>query len=120
MQDFKKLTVWPKSHKPTLEVYRITIDFPGRERFGLAPQLRSSVLSVASNIAEGSARGGDSEFRRFAYIALASACELECQLLIARDLSFLAPEIHGRLDDACEEVRKMPWSLICRLDRVRR
>ena len=99
-----------------MDVYRITIDFPMRERFGLAHQLRTSALSVVSNIAEGSARGGDAEFRRFIYIALASACELECQLLIARDLSFLVPEIHGPLDAACEEVRKMLWSLICRLE----
>lgn len=73
MQDFKNLKVLQESHKLTLDVYRITVSFPILERFGLAHQLRSSALSIALNMAEGSARGGDAEFRRFAYLALGSA-----------------------------------------------
>jgi len=120
MQDFKNLKVWQKSHKLTLDVYRITTDFPTRERFGLAQQLRSSALSITSNIAEGSARGGDTEFRRFAYLALASACELECQLLIGKDLGLLVPGVFASINAEGEEVRKMLWSLIRRLESTRR
>jgi len=117
MQDFKNLKVWRKSHQLTLDVYRITTDFPSRERYGLAQQLRSSALSVTSNIAEGSARCGDGDFRRFLYMGLASACELECQLLIGRDLGLLTPTVYSSVNDVGEEVRKMLWSLIRRLDR---
>ena len=120
MQDFKNLKVWQKSHRLTLEVYRITTDFPSRERFCLAKQLRTAALSVTSNIAEGSARDGDVEFRRFSYMALASACELECQLLVARDLSLLKTDPWMRVNAAGEEVRKMLWALIRRLETVRR
>jgi four helix bundle protein len=116
MQGFKNLEVWQKSHKLTLDMYRSTVSFPTRERFGSAHQLRSSALSVASNIAEGSARGGDAEFRRFAYIALASSYELECQLMIGRDLSFLTPDVYARLNAGGEEVRKMLWARIRRLE----
>lgn len=120
MQDFKNLRVWRKSHALTLFIHRTTRDFPAHERFGLAQQLRSSALSVESNIAEGSARGGDPEFRRFAYVALASACELECQLLVARDLGYLSAEAFGGMNGAGEEVRRMLWSLIRRLEGDRR
>jgi len=115
MQDFKNLIVWQKCHSLTLDVYRTTRHFPGRECFHLIQQLQSSSLSVESNIMEGATRGGDIEFRRFARLALSSACELEGQLLVARDLDYLDPERFTRMSSFCEEIREMLWSLIRRL-----
>ncbi len=57
MQDFKKLEVWQKSHAFTLQVYKLTRDFPTEERFGLTNQLRRASVSVESNLAEGSSKG---------------------------------------------------------------
>ena len=91
MQDFKKLEVWQKSHALTLKVYQLTHPFPADEKFGLTNQLRRAVVSVELNLAEGSSRGSDPDFRRFVQMALGSASEVECQLLIARDLGFFAP-----------------------------
>jgi len=115
MQDFKNLKVWRKSHDLTLEVFRSTRAFPAAERFSLGIQMRKSALSVESNIAEGSARGGDVEFRRFAFMALASACELESQLLVARDLEFIPARIYEGMNARGSEIRRMLWSLIQRL-----
>ena len=76
MQDFRKLKVWQKSHRLALKVYAITANFPKTETFGVTSQARRAAVSIAANIAEGSARSGDKEFARFLYISLGSASEL--------------------------------------------
>jgi len=52
MRDFRELKVWEKAHRLTLQVYRITKNFPSDERFGLTVQLRRAAASVPTNIAE--------------------------------------------------------------------
>src|SRR5690348_13747596 len=88
MQDFRNLKVWQKAHALTLEVYRNTRDFPADERFGLTTQLRRSCASVPANLAEGCARGGDTDFARFVNIAAGSASETDYHLLLAHDLGY--------------------------------
>ena len=72
------------------QVYSITTSFPREERFGLTSQLRRSAVSVASNIAEGSARKSRAEFLQFVYVARGSLAELETQLEIAARLGFFS------------------------------
>lgn len=85
MQDFKNLKVWRKSHELALAIYRVTLSYPYAERFGLVKQMRSAAVSIASNIAEGSSRDTDSDFRRFLRMALGSLSELEDQVLLSKD-----------------------------------
>jgi len=54
-------------------VYRITRAFPDYERFGLANQMRRAVVSVSSNIAEGSSRESKKDFARFIQLAYGSS-----------------------------------------------
>ena len=70
-------------------VYRATIDFPSEERFGLVNQMRRAAVSIPSDIAEGHARSGVREFQRFVSIALGSVAELETQIILSTDLSYL-------------------------------
>jgi four helix bundle protein len=65
MQDYGKLVVWQKAHALTIEIYRITTNFPKEEMFGLTSQMRRASVSIGSNIAEGCGRGGKSELGRF-------------------------------------------------------
>lgn len=97
MGDFRRLKVWQQAHALTLHIYRETRSFPAVERYGLAQQLRRSALSVASNIAEGCGRRTDPEMARFLRIARGSLWELECQLLVARDLGFLPESVSAAL-----------------------
>lgn len=120
MQNPRNLKVWQKSHSLSLEVFRATREIPARECFSLIQQLQSSALSVESNITEGATRGGDVEFRRFARIALSSAFELDSQLLVARNLDYLSPAEYARMRLLDEEIRKMLWALIRRLEGDRR
>ena len=117
MPDYRRLKVWERSHQAVLDIYAATAKFPAMERFGLTAQLRRAAISVPSNIAEGTGRRGDGEFRRFLTFALGSAHELEYQLLVARDLGFLADADYQRLAGKVFEVGRMLNGLIARLDR---
>jgi len=112
MGDFKELKVWQKAHRFVIDVYRHSRSFPADERFGLTAHLRKSATSVPSNIAEGCGREGERELARFLSIAAGSASESEYQLLLARDLDYLLPDIHRQLDDQVNEVKRMLNSFI--------
>ena len=107
MQDFRKLEVWQRSHALSLNVYAATRAFPADEKFGLTNQLRRAATSVESNLAEGSSRGSDADFRRFVQMAIGSASEVECQLLLARDLGFLSPADHSRMEADLQQTKRM-------------
>jgi len=117
MQDFRKLEVWQFSHELTLEVYRITRVFPADERFGLTSQLRRATASIGAIIAEGCGRGSDADFGRFVQIALGSASEVECHLLLARDLGFLEKSEHPTLEETVQRIKRMLASLLKTLRR---
>ena len=112
MRDFKELKVWQKAHRLVIEIYRHSRSFPPDERFGLTAHLRKSATSVPSNIAEGCGREGERELARFLSIAAGSASEAEYQLLLARDLGYLPPDVHRQLDDQVNEVKRMLNSFI--------
>jgi four helix bundle protein len=115
MRDFQELKVWRKSHDLTLAVYKSTADFPADERFGLTRQMRRASSSIPCNIAEACGRDSDGEFHRFLTIAMGSACELEYQLLLARDLEYLAGTAWSQLNDATTEVKRMLAAFLAKL-----
>jgi len=112
VQDFRKLAVWRRSHELTLFTYRNTVDFPDFERFCLTQQMRKAAISVESNIAEGSSRGSDSDFRRFLFMSLGSLAELETQALIAKDLGYLPPRGFQELLNLIVATRGAAWPLV--------
>jgi len=95
--NYKELTFFQKSHDLTLEIYKITKDFPTEERFGLTSQLRRASSSIGSNIAEGSARSTYKDFKNFLYNALGSAKEIEYQLLLVKDLNYIDTQTYTTL-----------------------
>lgn len=115
MRDFRELEFWARSHQLTLDICQITKAFPNDERFGLTSQIRRSISSVPTNIAEGCGRGSIPDFRRFLEIAMGSASEAEYQLLLARDLEYLPPDEYNRLNAELIEIKKMLNSYIQRL-----
>jgi four helix bundle protein len=112
MRDYKKIKVWQKSYKLVLDIYRMTESFPKQEIYALTSQIRRAAVSIPSNIAEGSAKDSEPDFARFLEISLGSAFELECQLLLARDLSYIQLENSQNLMQDVEEVKKMLFAFI--------
>jgi len=86
----KDLIAWQKAMDLVESVYRFTAKLPREELYGLTSQMRRSAVSIASNIAEGQARYSKKEFVHFLRTARGSLAELETQVIIAGDLSFLA------------------------------
>jgi four helix bundle protein len=107
MHNFKELKVWQKSRALTKEIYLLTKKFPSEERFELVSQIRISVISVPSNIAEGSGRDSNRDFRRFLSISLSSAFELETQIILANDLEYMSDEDFLKVSEKNQEVQKM-------------
>ena len=107
MRDFKQLSVWEKSHRLTLAVYKATSTFPREELYGLTSQIRRASASVPANIAEGCGRKGDAEFAQFCQIAMGSASELEYHFLLARDLGFMEGSTYEVLNRDLIEVKRM-------------
>jgi len=115
MRDFRDLKVWEKAYALALTTYRTTKEFPREEQFGLTSQVRRAGTSIVANIAEGCGRDGEAELARFLNIAMGSASELECHLMLARDLSFLKPDEYARLENDVTEVKRMLTSFIQKL-----
>jgi four helix bundle protein len=115
MQDYRKLDVWQRAHQLVLAVYSASAVFPGREAYSLTDQTRRAAASIPANIAEGCGRETNAELRRFLYIAMGSASELDYHLLLARDLSYLDAAVYQRLNDELDIVRRMLNALIQKL-----
>ena len=112
MKDFKKLKVWQKAHRLTLDVYQASATFPREELYGLTSQIRRSCLSIPSNIAEGCGRVSDTDFARFLQISMGSSSEVEYLLILSRDLQILTSDDYETLSDDVIQIKRMLTSLI--------
>lgn len=88
---FTDLIAYKKSHQLVLDVYLLTKKFPADERFALIDQIKRSVTSATSNIAEGFSRNSAKEKIQFYSITKGSLTELHSQMLIAKDLLYITP-----------------------------
>jgi len=86
---FEKLDVWLDARQLVKHIYNITETFPDIEKYGLCSQMQRAVISIASNIAEGSSRFSDKEKIRFFEISYGSLMEIYCQLYLACDLEYI-------------------------------
>ena len=118
MQDYRNLKVWQTAHEVTLDVYKVTKSFPQSEIYGLTSQLRRATASVPENIAEGCGRGSDADFARFLHIAMGSTNELEYELLLAKDLSYISEVEYVAINNSVREEKQMLTSLIKKLKAV--
>jgi four helix bundle protein len=112
MHNFRRLSVWKKSMDVAKDSYALTRGLPRAEMYGLASQIQRAAVSIASNIAEGSSRSSDREFRRFLQFALGSAYELEVQLDLARMAGYISESDTDQLRSSVVEVQRMLYSLI--------
>ena len=115
----ERLRAWSLGHELTLAIYRATEGWPPQERYGLTSQLRRAAASVPTTLAEGSAKRGTREYRRFVDIALGSIIipvHVNCR---ASDLGLLAPPDYATLDDLRKRTGGLIWRLARALDQCR-
>lgn len=92
MHNYRELKIWQEGRKLVKTVYSISANFPKEEIYGLTSQIRRAAISVPSNIAEGTGRSSDKEFKRFLEFAIGSLFELDTQMTLASDLNFAPAE----------------------------
>jgi four helix bundle protein len=107
MFNFEKLDVWTEAIAFADLVYSLTRNFPAEERFGLTNQMRRAVVSISSNIAEGSSRVSRADFSRFVEIATGSVFEVVSQSTIGLRQGFLSQDQHRQIYAAAEKQGKM-------------
>ena len=86
---FENLTVWKESVNLSILIYKITKQFPKEELYGLTSQIRRAVVSVSSNIAEGSSKSSLKDQTRFSEIAYGSLMEVLNQIILAYKLQLI-------------------------------
>ena len=80
-----------------MSIYNISKNFPANEQYGLNSQMNRAVISVASNLGEGSSRMSQKDQAHFSQIAYGSLMEVTCQLNIAKELGFIKEEKYVEL-----------------------
>ena len=86
---YRDLQVWQEGRSLASKIYRITVQFPASEQFGITNQMRRAAVSIPSNIAEGFGRTSAKEKMQLYAIARGSLAELETQLYIASDVGYM-------------------------------
>jgi len=112
IRTFKDLLVWQKAMDLSVEIYRLTRNYPSDERYGLTAETRKTSRSVPYNIAEGHKRSSTADYIRFLAIAAGSVGELETQLLLASRLRYLKNDTAAAVLALHAEVERMMDSLI--------
>lgn len=112
IKSFIDLNVWKKAHLLILLIYNVTKDFLKEELFCLTTQLRRTIISVTSNIAEGFSRNSYKEKSQFYSMSLGSLTEVQNQLLIAKNLKYLSSEKFKKLANKTIIINKLLNGLI--------
>ncbi len=114
IQSYRDLEVWKKSMDLAVAVYNLTSGFPQAESYGLTSQLRRAVVSIPSNIAEGSSRNSTKELIQFLNISNGSLSEIETQLELSMKLNYIT---ENTLQPQINHIRSMIFGLIKSLRR---
>jgi four helix bundle protein len=116
MKDFKRLKIWQKGMRIAVGCYRLVQAFPVEEKFGLSSQITRAAVSIPSNIAEGSSRSSEKDYRRFLEMSLGSGFELETQLLLTKYVNFGQQDVRDAILKDLDEEQKMLMSFIKKLE----
>jgi four helix bundle protein len=108
---FEKLEVWIEAKEFSKTIYTVTSNFPETEKFGLISQLRRASISIASNIAEGSARKSFKDKANFTTMAFGSAVEVLNQIIISFELHFISEIDYLKLREMLESINNKLNSL---------
>ena len=112
MGNYQELKVWQRSKNLAVYLYNTTKQKPFEQDYGLRDQIRRSVVSVPSNIAEGDELGTDRQSVKFFNIAKGSLAEVTTQTIIAHEIGYLLNDSFSHILKECNEIGKMLNKLI--------
>lgn len=108
----KQLEVYKQARELLKSIYQLTAKFPKEEKYLLVDQIRRAVVSVCSNIAEGSSRLSPAEKKRFYEISRSSLVEIDTQIDISESLGYMTQGELQQLESMMEPVFKMLSKMI--------
>lgn len=103
---FQRLNVYQNARELVRHVYGMLDKFPGKERYVVCDQLRRTVISVPSNIAEGLSRRSTKEQIRFIEIAYGSLMEVLCQMELSTDLGYITSEEYAKAEEKIQIIAR--------------
>ncbi|MDQ3209118.1 MAG: four helix bundle protein [Gemmatimonadota bacterium] len=116
---YERYDAWKLAHELALIVYEVTDTWPDREKYQLTAQIRRAALSVPTNIAEGAAKRGPREFRRYLDISRGSLSEVSYLLRFSKDRGILDEESFRVVHELRDRVGKLTWGLYSSLNPTR-
>jgi four helix bundle protein len=117
MHNFKDLKVWQKSVELAVKIYKVTLEFPNEEKYGMTSQMRRAGVSIPSNIAEGSAKSSKKSFSNSLETSLGESFELETQIEISKRVGLMAEDLSKEVTNDIIEIQKMIMGLKTSLER---
>ena len=117
LKGYRELIVWKRAMDLVVEAYELVKRLPKQEQYSLSDQIRRSVISIPSNIAEGNGRNSDKDYIRFLSMARGSQYELETQLMLCTRLGYLSDDDIDKSLNLCDEIGRMLNALITRLEK---
>ncbi len=115
---YRKLIIWQRVHPFVLDVYKVTLNFPKEEAFGLTSQLRRAAVSVVANIVEGQAQNTKLQYLQFLNHSNGSLAEVEYYIELARDLGYFSADMYEKLENQRREIGFLLFQLINSLKRT--
>ena len=120
LRSYRDLVVWQRSMELTDESYRLSLQLPKWELFGLGSQIRRAAVSVSANIAEGYGREHRGDYVRHLSVARGSLTELETLFMVAARVGHFKPDALTRAAGLSDEISRMLLTMIRRLGTTRR
>lgn len=116
IRSYRDLEVWRQAMNLAQICYEKTAEFPKRETYGLASQIRRAAVSIASNVAEGHSRRTRQAYLNHLSIALGSQSEVETQIELSCRLGLLTQKSTQEILKVAEQVGRMLHGLIHSLE----
>ena len=120
MYAFENMNAWQEARKLVVDVYQLLDSFPNFEKYALCDQIRRAIVSVPSNLAEGSGRTSLKEQLHFYEISYGSLMETYNQLIIASDLKYIGEDsittLRSRIDTVARMLNGLRSSLLKKLE----
>ena len=114
IQTFEDLEVFQKAYRVSLEIHKVSLNFPSVEQYGLADQIRRASKSVCANIAEGFGKRAYSsaEFKRYLKMSIGSGEEVRVWLRYCLDLGYVSERKWRQWRSEYREIIRMLHGLI--------
>jgi four helix bundle protein len=117
IRSHRDLEVWQRAMDLADFCYDITENFPKREIYGLAAQIRSAAVSVVANIAEGHGRHHTGDYLHHLSYSVGSLMELDTEVRLGQRRKYLPEGAFERFVEFFAEVSTKLRALTASLKR---